>query len=594
MSSILLRLLPALLLIPLAAHGTIVTTATDEADGSLGGGAGVSLREAVKFSTAGTTITFASALSGQTIRLTRGEITISNSLTIDGSSLATRITLSGDKSGNGKTSDDTTVFRIGPGTIVLDSLIISGGHNAQGGGIISNIDTTNLTVKKCHFTGNSARVVGGAIFFSKSTGAGIPILTLTDSTFTGNSATNEGGAIYAIYPVQIQTSTFTGNTARDGGAVFLQASSGPTSAFRDTTFIGNSATADGGAIHLATGSILLERSTAAGNSATRNGGGIYSRGNAILLKSSTISRNAAQDSGGGIYTSNGNTDLENSTIAINSATSRGGGIFVLNSMVAQNCTIAANTAGIAGGGLAQGSANLRATIVSGNTAPFSPDVELRDVNTQGNLITPILSLAPLGNYGGPTQTMPPLTGSPAIDPSFAQFYSVPDQRGFPRNFPPDIGAVEYQGFWSDDASIIYDIMPLIWKLDADGDGLPYAVERLHGTNPFIPDSTDTANLSAPAMNGEGRPVLTFSVARETSLPNTHAIWKLMRSPDLTPGNFRQIYRYGSFGEVAVPGVTFDHASDPSNSQKERVTITDATPSQGSAFYRFEAVLAPNE
>ena len=555
------RLLPALLLFPLTAQGTIVTTTTDEDNGTLGGGSGISLREAVKYSSAGTTITFTPALSGQTIRLTLGELLIPQSLTIDGSSLPVRITLSGDKSGNGKTSDDTTVFRVGPGTIVLDSLIISGGHNAQGGGIISDIDTTNLIVKKCHFVGNSARVVGGAIFFSTSTGAGIPILTLTDSTFTGNSATNEGGAIYAIYPVQIQTSTFTGNTARDGGAIYL-----------------------------ARGNLQLNCSTVAGNSATRNGGGICSRGNFIILENSTVSRNSALLNGGGIYAENGFINLENSTVAINTATSRGGGIFVFNTMTAQNCTIAANTAGISGGG-AEGSVNLRATIVSGNTAPSSPDVQLRDVNTQGNLITPILSLAPLGNYGGPTQTMPPLTGSPAVDPSFAQFYSVPDQRGFPRNFPPDIGAVEYQGFWSDDASIIYDVMPLIWKLDADSDGLPYAIERLHGTNPFVPDTSSTSTLSAPVLNSEGKPVLTFIASRNTAVPDTHTFWYLMRSPDLTPGSWREIYRFAPYGGgYSKPGVSF--ILTPVDGKTERVTVTDGNPLPSGGFYRFEAKLGP--
>lgn len=575
---------------PLAAYGIIVTTAMDEDNGTIGGGTGVSLREAVKYSPPGDTITFAPAIANQTIRLTLGEILISQSLTIDGSVLRGRITLSGDKTGNGKTSDDTTVFHIGPGTIVLDSLIISGGHNAQGGGIISNIDTTNLTVKKCHFTGNSARGVGGAIYFSKSSGPGTPVLTLQDSTFTGNSAVLEGGAIHATYPIQSQSCSFTGNSGRRGGAILMQASTGPTSTFKDSVFTGNSATADGGAIYLGNGSIILDRSTVDGNSALFNGGGVYCSGNAILLKSSTVSRNFAKISGGGIFTYSGYNEFENSTIALNTANDYGGGIFFRNTLSAENCTIAANTAKIAGGGLAEGVAYLQATIVSGNTAPSSPDVFLREVDTKGNLITPILSLAPLGNYGGPTQTMPPLTGSPAIDPT--PYSSSPltiDQRGFYHGNRRDIGAVEYQ---DDDASIIYQIMPLIWSADADGDGFPYAIERLHGTNPFLPDASDTANLSPPALNAQGHTLLTFSVARETAIPEKHAIWRLLRSPDLTPDSFKEIYRYGSWGETAMPGVTFVHSPDLSDAEKGRVTVTDAIPAAGNAFYRLEAVLEP--
>ncbi len=56
-------------------------------------------------------------------------------------------------------------------------------------------------------------------------------------------------------------------------------------------------------------------------------------------------------------------------------------------------------------------------------------------------------LAPLGNYGGPTQTMPPLPGSPAIGAgSVADNTFSTDQRGYPRtqNGLIDIGAVELQ------------------------------------------------------------------------------------------------------------------------------------------------------
>ena len=54
-------------------------------------------------------------------------------------------------------------------------------------------------------------------------------------------------------------------------------------------------------------------------------------------------------------------------------------------------------------------------------------------------------LAPLGNYGGPTLTMPPQFGSPAIDASGAVSAST-DQRGLPRlvGAAADIGAVELQ------------------------------------------------------------------------------------------------------------------------------------------------------
>ena len=60
-------------------------------------------------------------------------------------------------------------------------------------------------------------------------------------------------------------------------------------------------------------------------------------------------------------------------------------------------------------------------------------------------------LAPLGNYGGPTQTMALLPGSPAIDAGNNALIPAgvtTDQRGLPRivDGTVDIGAFESSGF----------------------------------------------------------------------------------------------------------------------------------------------------
>lgn len=53
-------------------------------------------------------------------------------------------------------------------------------------------------------------------------------------------------------------------------------------------------------------------------------------------------------------------------------------------------------------------------------------------------------LGPLGDYGGPTETMPPLDGSPAIDHGNPAYSLAIDQRGIerPQGLAGDIGAVE--------------------------------------------------------------------------------------------------------------------------------------------------------
>jgi uncharacterized repeat protein (TIGR01451 family) len=116
------------------------------------------------------------------------------------------------------------------------------------------------------------------------------------------------------------------------------------------------------------------------------------------------------------------------------------------------------------------------TIVAGNMAPVSPDVGGEfsslghnligdgtgapgftapgdQVGTTADPINPMLS-AP-GNYGGPTPTMVPLVGSPAIDAGDNTKAPPTDQRGLPRIVDGDrnvdndganidIGAVEFQ------------------------------------------------------------------------------------------------------------------------------------------------------
>src|SRR5262249_31358758 len=85
-------------------------------------------------------------------------------------------------------------------------------------------------------------------------------------------------------------------------------------------------------------------------------------------------------------------------------------------------------------------------IVAGNTCPtagsenFNGDLIISGPNlTSGNPL-----LAPLGNYGGPTQTMPPLPHSPAIHGCTSGTGFATDQRGQPRVLGAlaDLGAVE--------------------------------------------------------------------------------------------------------------------------------------------------------
>ena len=160
-----------------------------------------------------------------------------------------------------------------------------------------------------------------------------------------------------------------------------------------------------------------------GNAVTNSGGGIENNNGTLMRYSSTLSGNTANN-GGGILNYQGTLAVTNATLSANFATNNGGGIY--------------NN----GGALA-----LANSIVAGNSS-FSGTNISGSFSGTNNLTNGVPLLAPLGNYGGPTQTMPPLAGSPAIDAGddSVTSYLAADQRGYPRlsGAHVDIGAAEAQ------------------------------------------------------------------------------------------------------------------------------------------------------
>ncbi len=203
------------------------------------------------------------------------------------------------------------------------------------------------------------------------------------------------------------------------------------------------------------GGLTLNQCTVAGNLGAL-GGGIRNEGS-LIVNQSTLSGNTATTSNGGAINSLGVIVLNECTVAGNSAGGVGGGIREVggvNHSFLSYCTISGNVSSNGGGGLdisIPGDVTISGCIIASNSASggnitIGAAAELIDAGfnlTNGNPV-----LAPLGNYGGPTQTMPPLPGSPAIDAGSdaATNLFATDQRGLPRRFGlhVDIGAVELQ------------------------------------------------------------------------------------------------------------------------------------------------------
>src|SRR5262249_55423573 len=121
----------------------------------------------------------------------------------------------------------------------------------------------------------------------------------------------------------------------------------------------------------------------------------------------------------------------------------------LSTTTLTNCTVSGNSASV-GGGISAATAsvlNATNTIVAGNQASSGADIYGSLATNLHNLINmpaDAAGLGTLGNYGGPTQTIPLLPGSPAINAGTSAGAPLTDQRGLPRFGPVDIGAFEVQ------------------------------------------------------------------------------------------------------------------------------------------------------
>jgi hypothetical protein len=242
----------------------------------------------------------------------------------------------------------------------------------------------------------------------------------------------------------------------------------------------------GGGIHN-NGTLTLSDCTVSGNSSfqtTFGGSPGLENFDRLTVNNCTFSDNIGAN-GGGVANYYGTGTITNSTFSGNYASNAGGAIFEYGTatspdpLTLTNCTLSGNSAGVFGGGLLNYSGELIVgnTIIAGNNALNGPDFWGSPATSNGhNLLgnnsnlhggptgfggggdqvgtaaSPIdPGLAPLGNYGGPTQTMPPLPGSPAIGAGSGTLAVdangqplAHDQRGYlrPSSGPIDIGAVE--------------------------------------------------------------------------------------------------------------------------------------------------------
>jgi hypothetical protein len=389
---------------------------------------------------------------------------------------------------------------------------------------------------------NSA--AGDTILFDPSL-AGQPI-TLTggelaishDLTITGlgaNKTTIDANHASRIFDITAGAVTLDGLTLINGqpllnfgrGGAILSSSSGLLT-IQNSTLSGNSAisspSAEGGAIYNGgPGGVTVSNSTLSGNQATFEGGAILSEGGNVTVSNSTISGNSAGSQGGGIFTFFGvNLVVGNSTLSGNSTGGQGGGIFAFSPSVTIRSSIVAKNSG-APADLSPGSGTLTVSnsLIGDNTGAgltatgSTPDSNGNFIGSGASPINPLL--APLGNYGGPTQTQALLPGSLAIDHGANPLGLTTDQRGDPRvvNGTADIGAFESSGFTltlvsGDNQSAVVNTAfgaPLVVQVTSNNSVEPVAGGMVAFAAPASGASATLSTLTA-VIGGDGRASVT--------------------------------------------------------------------------------------
>lgn len=211
-------------------------------------------------------------------------------------------------------------------TLTLTRVSASGNTAERDGGFLQ-LYTGSVVIEDSDFSDNHALSGDGGVISSRGAyEPDVADLVIVDSTFQGNSATDNGGAVkqgedYATSGnLSISGSYFLANTALHGGAVFfiLDSDSEDSATVQGSTFCANTAGSHGGAVWLY-GRAALTNNVLQGNRAARGGGVYASAGPTSLTRTQLINNsfvaNAATSSGGAVLLANPVEELTNNIFA---------------------------------------------------------------------------------------------------------------------------------------------------------------------------------------------------------------------------------------------------------------------------------------
>ncbi|MFM8862266.1 MAG: choice-of-anchor Q domain-containing protein [Acidimicrobiia bacterium] len=448
---------------PAAAATFTVTQATDDGRGSVPGSLSWAIAQADADATADV-IDFSPSLTTITFSGDADQVSITKALSIVGPG-AGALTIDFDGNcGLVAVLDNDVALSVSGLTFVGGSAANCRSRNSNMGGALAVYGgggVASLTITGVTFDNNYAYYYGGGMGCE-----GIITVLIADSTFTDNtSSAGAGGGLYlnCEQDATISGSFFSGNTAGDdGGGLAVSVAGGNLVTVVNSTFTGNTGGAGGASFE--NGTALVRNSTFYGNQGSFGGG---LQGDVpVTIVQSTITGNTADD-GGGIGWAQGyffgassytNFTIIQSTVSGNTASSGVGNelsVRQVNATPQPSSIIGSIIAGTASGSaidtIGAGASTDFPIEISSSLIGSVTDTSITDLGGNTFDVTDPL-LEDLADNGGPTKTMLPAAGSPAIDAGPA---TVPDfegngfdQRGTPfvrvYNGRIDVGAVELQ------------------------------------------------------------------------------------------------------------------------------------------------------
>ena len=276
-----------------------------------------------------------------------------------------------------------------PQSAVIEGFTIMNGLAAGGGGIYSvgyDLEVVNCVITEHRSSGTSA---GAGIYFRDGS------LHILQSDISINRAGGDGGGIYVSNGrCVIEASTMVFNVGDNGAAIYCsQAKVGITS----SAMTHGIARADGGAIHLVSGSNLSMETCTIDRNGAVNGGGISCVGSSALITKCDITGQQSDGSGGGVYCSAGaDVAIADCIFAQNRALPYGAGGAVCcyqSGATINDCEMTGNSAEV-GGGIHAHESNVLASgcTLTDNTADsgggifvYGGEVTVADCVISGNI-----------------------------------------------------------------------------------------------------------------------------------------------------------------------------------------------------------------